>query len=165
METNSKMTEIESLFCEINKYDKYPLEWKMKKVCGEIKGFSFFPGGKGIFYNSEEGSDKSETISDKEYMILGNDWGTLKYYDSAMNEPEPKKDPTDPTSRNLLKLLKQVEIKPENCFFTNAILGVRTDREITAKPQGNEEFLYLCKEFFKKQVSVQIECLGKISKF
>ncbi len=151
------MTEIEDLINEIKRNRNYFTT--MEIVTGEIKGFSFFPGGKGTYYDSEESPDKSEKISDKEYMILGHDWGTLSYYNKDMNKPESKKDPTDPTCRNLKNLLEQVNIKPENCFFTNAILGVRKDIKITAKPPAfekeNEEFLRYCRDFFKKQVSIQ----------
>jgi len=167
-----KMTDTEKLFCEINKLKEYPPEWKMKKVCGEIKGFSFFPGGKGTFFNSYESSDKSEKISDKDYMILGNDWSTLKNYiiDIDPNRLEPDKNiHTDKTGINIMELLKQADIKPEKCFFTNAILGVRTKAGSTDKPpafeKGNEEFLSYCREFFKFQLSIQrpkaIFVLGK----
>ncbi|HEY6082996.1 MAG TPA: hypothetical protein VIU45_06025 [Chitinophagaceae bacterium] len=56
------MNEIESLFSIVDKYN-YPRD-TMVKIPSRISGVAFFPGGKGTI-------DNSNSISDKEIMVLG----------------------------------------------------------------------------------------------
>ncbi len=151
------MTEIELLF---NKIDKYPYPETMLKVCGEIKGRAFFPGGKGTF-------DNSNNISDKRIMILGQDFDCEKNFNISLvnGEEDIKK---NPTWRNLLEFLnKELKISSKDCFFTNAILGIRKGDKSTGKSPAfkNKVFIKNCQEFFMYQLEIQkpmaIFVLGK----
>lgn len=146
------MTEIKSLFEEAKNITSYSLA-DMKLIAGEITGISFFPGGKGTF-------DESELISDKDYMMLGQDWGTYPEFIIDVEKGQ-ENIRTNATWVNLLKLLKNeaLNIDPNNCFFTNAILGVREKGKSTgmcsAFKSGADEFLKDCQDFFFKQVIMQ----------
>ena len=141
-------SEIQELFDEIRKFDKYPLT--MAPICGEIADIAFFPGGKGIYY--------SENISDRKIMILGQDFGIEKNFievvkvgreDICQNQ----------TWRNVLDFLGQCHISPMDCFFTNAILGVRVGDNIKVDGKSpafkDKEFINYCWEFFLKQLEIQ----------
>lgn len=152
------MTELEVLFENIN--DNVAIFPKsMKPIAGEIKGIGFFPGGKGTFNNDD-------TIWDKEVMVLGQDFDTYENYNIAKENGQEDIE-KNPTWRNILEYLKSVDVSPSNCFFTNAILGCRTEGSSTGKsPAFKEtEFLRYCRSFLLRQLDMQqpkiIFVLGK----
>jgi uracil-DNA glycosylase len=153
------MNEIESLFERIDKFP-YPAK-TMIMVKGEINGLAFFPGGKGTYNNGS-------TISDKEIMILGQDFDCEDNFNvSRHNGKEDIKN--NPTWRNLLLLLNEANISPNNCFFTNGILGVRIGNKGTGRSPAflYPEFIADCQNFFLQQIELQkpktIFVLGKFS--
>ena len=152
------MNEVELLFSEI---DKFPYPATMKMVKGEIPNRAFFPGGKGTFGNGN-------IISDKDIMILGQDFDCEDNFEvSKKNGKEDIK--KNPTWRNLLAILSEVNISPDNCFFTNAIMGVRRGDKGTGKSPAfrNPEFIHACQDFFLEQIELQkpkaIFVLGKFT--
>ena len=141
------MTDIEKLKEQLNKLSSYPE--RMKKINLEIKGRAFFPGGKGTFANDE-------IISNKEIMILGQDFDTQKKYEVA--KANGGEDVTkNKTWKNLLSFLEQTKIQPENCFFTNAIMGVRLTDIATGESPAfkDKEFIGKCQDFFLFQLQLQ----------
>jgi uracil-DNA glycosylase len=144
------MTEIKALFDAVDQLN-YPAS--MLKVTGQILGRAFFPGGKGTF-------DNSDIISDKPIMILGQDFDTESNFEKAV-EAGQENIKRNATWRNLLKLLEQSGIKPQSCFFTNAIMGVRAENEGTTKNTGKSpafnhpDFVKQCQEFFLTQLQAQ----------
>jgi hypothetical protein len=152
------MDEIQLLFNEIDKLS-YPDSMKMVK--GEIEGRAFFPGGKGTFSNGN-------TVSDKDIMILGQDFDCEANFEvSKTNKKEDIN--KNPTWRNLLAILKEANISPDNCFFTNAILGVRKGSLGTGKSPAfrDSNFIKDCQNFFLYQIETQkpkaIFVLGKFA--
>jgi len=141
------MTEIETL---IVKLDTFPYPDSMDMVKAEIPGLAFFPGGKGIYH------DNDETISNKKIMILGQDFDSETSYQASFKagkEDEVK----NPTWRNLLAFLEKVGIDRSNCFFTNGIMGIRTDDKSTGPSPAfkDDVFLNNCRNFFLEQISIQ----------
>jgi len=150
-------TGIQQLFDEIRKCNFYPDT--MLKICGEIKGTAFFPGGVGTIDNSED-------LFSRKIMILGQDFDCeTNFNESVKRGFEDIKG--NPTWRNILKLLKECQIKIDECFFTNAILGIRKGSEGTGKSPAFQDlnFIDYCRSFFIKQVELQkprlIIVLGK----
>ncbi len=121
----------------------------MVKVRAEIKGRSFFPGGKGIV-------DGSDTISNKDYMVLGHDWGTLDWYKEDLRQGGTAND-NSRTWRNLESFLNQLHIELNHCFFTNAVMGVRKYGKSTGKSPGFDDpfFIRDCQTFFLEQLTIQ----------
>jgi len=127
----------------------------MKPINCTLTGLGFFPGGSGNYKNED-------CISTKEVMVLGQDFGTAEYVDNLPNGEDEK---SSATWRNLLKFLSDCEIKPENCFYTNAIMGVRKSMIIngkeTAKMTGkspafkDKNFIEQCQKLFLKQLELQ----------
>ena len=150
------MTEIETL---IQSLQKFPYPDSMKMVKGEILGRAFFPGGKGTF-------DLSDTISDKQIMILGQDFDCETGYAKSKNQGK-ENIKTNPTWRNILKFLDVIKIPHNNCFFTNAIMGVRIGNVATRQSPAfkHPDFIKDCQAFFLKQLELQkpkaIFVLGK----
>jgi len=151
------MTDTAKLFDRL-KQIKYPQT--MIGVQGELSGRAFFPAGRGTF-------DNDESIEDKNIMILGQDFDCETNYANTLkigHEDIVK----NHTWRNLLAFLKDVEgIEYNQCFYTNAILGIRVGDKGTGKSPAfkDEGYIKECKKFFLYQVEVQkpkaILVLGK----
>jgi len=165
------MTDYQKLFEELqtikypnaDKVEMIPIPYKDNGGQFNILKLGFFPAGRGTFLENDE------NISSKEIMILGQDFDCKDNYDKTdKNKTEGSK--KNATWRNLLSFLedlKEVRIVPENCFFTNAIMGVRKGDKGTGKsPAFNDEnFISECREFFLYQLQIQkpkaIFVLGK----
>ena len=148
------MTEIDILLTQARNL-AYPAS--MMPALQMIKGRAFFPGGSGVL-------DNSMTVSDKPIMVLGQDFDTATHYEkSLLDEKE-----CNPTWTNLLNLLKQAGINQHQCFFTNAIMGVRATGKNTSKSPAFKapDFLQACRQFFLDQLRVQqpklVLVLGKM---
>lgn len=140
------MTDTETLFAHARQLH-YPDTMQM--IAGEISGLAFFPGGRGTYNNDE-------TLRDKDIMLLGQDFDTEENFEKARaaGQEDKKK---NATWRNLLALLKETNVDPRNCFFTNAIMGVRKEGKGTGKSPAfkDKEFIEECRELFLKQLKVQ----------
>lgn len=150
------MTTVKKLFDALDDLT-YPKT--MKKVKGEISGLAFFPGGKGTF-------DNIDNLTNKSIMIIGQDFDSEKNYTLSLKSGKEDIN-KNPTWRNLIALLEEVNVSPDLCFFTNAIMGIRKGHKGTGKsPAFNDtNFIKKCQDFFLLQLIVQkpekILVLGK----
>ena len=158
--------------------DQYGKVAPVKKI---LLGTAFFPGGSGLwntppqkklprslqaFYDFFVNSEPP-AMPKKKIMILGNDFGLKDGYRGVRDNPY-RNLTSSSTWRNLLELLHRVGIKPKNCFFTNAYMGLRRSGKDTGPSPGatDPEFVERCEAFFlDKQIAVQkprlILALGK----
>jgi uracil-DNA glycosylase len=151
------MTDIELLFQRLDEYVYYPET--MMKVRGEVSRTAFFPGGKGTY-------DNSSNLANKPIMLLGQDFDCETNYKKALIEVQDdiRK---NPTWRNILQILYDVNVAPDICFFTNVILGIRKGSNGTGKSPAFEDrkFIDQCRDFFFYQLEIQkpesIFVLGK----
>lgn len=115
-----------------------------------IPGVAFFPGGRGLW------KDKDTDISGKKYMVLGQDFDTLTTFEKA--KAEGSEDVLkNATWRNLLTFLEQCGIAPEQCFFTNAIMGARLAGSNSGRSPAfkDKAFIEACRAFFLLQLEAQ----------
>ena len=120
--------------------------------------YGFFPLGLGLLSNDR----RVGKLDEKNYkvMILGNDFGTLKYLKTCEdNKAEASSNST------INNLLTKLNLAPNSTFYTNFHLGVRiqgtnTIREVELK----ENYKELCFKFFIKQLEIInpniVICLG-----
>lgn len=80
----------------------------------EMKGPGFFPGCIGTVRNDI--SLKALSV-----MVVGQDFDTAENHKN-IKDIEKGEVEKNTTWRNLKQLLKEININPEQCFFTNAIL-------------------------------------------
>ena len=141
------MTDIEFLKSKLAKINSYPSIFT--EVQCEIPGVGFFPGARGLWNPGDE------EISDKPIMILGHDFGAERDY--KLSVERGNENMTALTWKNLCKMLDFYGIEKEHCFFTNAIMGVRSEGSAIGKSPAFEypDYLNDCKDFLIKQISVQ----------
>lgn len=121
-------------------------------LVSQMKGPGFFPGCIGTI-------KKDTPLKGLSVMVVGQDFDTEanhKKIDAEKGEVEK-----NTTWRNLKKLLDEINIDPEQCFFTNAYMGLRPDSgngttkntgTSPAAQKGAEPFAKQCYEFFKIQL-------------
>jgi uracil-DNA glycosylase len=88
-------------------------------------------------------------------MILGHDFHSeVGYHDSLRHGMESE---SQPTWQSLRGVLKRAEIPLEDCFFTNAYMGLRKGATTTGPFPGrlDRDFCQYCKDFLLKQISAQ----------
>lgn len=117
----------------------------------QVTGCAFFPVGRGLW------EDGDTSLSNKKVMVLGQDFGTVQDVREKVL-PQGKESVTgNPTWRNLISVLQSAGIREEDCFFTNAIMGLRLDGKNTDTPSAfkHPAFLAACRAFFIEQLKAQ----------
>ena len=92
---------------------------------------AFFPGGLGC--SSRDGL--TEAALEGRVMFVGQDFGTLAYVEDVLARGNGEST-SNPTWRVLLTLLQASGIDPTQCFFTNALLGLRPGSSMTGTAPG-----------------------------
>jgi uracil-DNA glycosylase len=88
-------------------------------------------------------------------MILGHDFHSEAGYEESLRNGMESE--SQPTWENLTKVLRRAKISPEDCFFTNAYLGLRKGTKTTGPFPGrlHPGFCEYCKSFLLTQISTQ----------
>jgi len=107
----------------------------------EMKGPGFFPGCNGLQDNKSDSFDRF-------VMVVGQDFDTEENYQNIGEKGEVD---SNTTWRNLRKLLKDIHIPENFCFFTNAYMGLRKNgRNIGQSPaKKSPDFTKQCQIFSK----------------
>lgn len=99
-------------------------------------------------------------------MFVGQDWGGVANLDELKANKDA--DMKSATARNLRTLLEAAGIRLEECFFTNALFGIRSEGEkITGRSPGwkHKRFRQQCEEALIIQIEKiepkAIVCLGR----
>ena len=144
--------------------------------CYNKMQYGFFPFGLGILTENNKIKEAVPTIEVEEggVMVLGNDFGTVNYVNSYVNDPDKKIGETD--SKTIINFLDNVVLDKSKTFFTNFYLGVRLDdglykgtnmikRMYRDKPNKlKDDYKKLCYDFFIAQLELVkpriVICLG-----
>lgn len=119
----------------------------------KLTGQGFFPGGDGLWREDNELSvESSKRIRREGVMFLGNDFGTLRSYESL----RLKGFENPITWKNLKSRVRRAKIPPDYAFFTNSVLGLRLGSGTKALDkrdwQNSSQFAAFCQEFLLFQV-------------
>ena len=149
---------IEYLFNEQKKLP-YHRWYGVKPVKEMITRTAFFPGGSGLWLGRSGSwympSDRPDMPEGK-VMVLGNDFGQKWWHEKCLRENA--RDWKSKTWMYLRLLLQDAGIQPEDCFFTNAYMGLRSTGKSTGPSPGmvDPKFVEHCQLFFLgKQLPVQ----------
>ena len=118
-----------------------------------IAGTAFFPGGYGLWRPDVSAPLAPFPVGG--VMVLGHDFHSETGYEASLERGRESE--TQPTWQNLLRLLKEVEIAPEECFFTNVYMGLRAGTQTTGVFPGSRDpkFVERCRRFLAEQLAAQ----------
>lgn len=128
--------------------------------------YGFFPLGSGILSDDDEKNRTANAeIKEGGIMVLGNDFGTLKYIDEQC-----KQNLREPDNCKTILNLMDIGLNLNTTFFTNFYLGLKDDKRfkgitMTSNKNVTSEYRKFCHEFFLKQINFinprLVICLGK----
>jgi len=102
-------------------------------------------------------------------LIIGQDFGTFKDYKKRV-EGKGENTDTQSTWRQLKPMLENLGIAPNQCFYSNYIMGLRDTEKGNvgiSTSLADEGFIYLCKSFLDIQIKLlnpaKIIFLGKVA--
>jgi len=118
-----------------------------------IPGRAFFPGGYGLW-----DADKSYPLPPMPVggtMVLGHDFHSKQGYEESLKRGRESE--SQPTWRQLERVLDEVGIDPRRCFFTNIYMGLREGVATTGPFPGKDDraFTDHCRAFLSDQLRVQ----------
>jgi hypothetical protein len=128
----------------------YPLH--VIKVEARIAGTAFFPGGSGLFLEGRE----PETVEFPfgGVMILGHNFDSETGFRESLLRGREKLN--SGTWRSLIALLRAAQVPMEQCFFTNAFMGLCSgDNSLEYRGRDDERFRAACISFLKTQIAFQ----------
>jgi uracil-DNA glycosylase len=142
---------VEGLFAAMAEVAPYPE--KVIPVPNRIAGTAFFPGGSGLW--GVEPGRALPAMPVCGVMVLGHDFHSEDAF--ARSFAAGTEVPGNPTWQNLLRLLQEVRIPLERCFFTNAYMGLREGAATTGKFPGSRDrgFVERCRRFLRRQLPAQ----------
>ena len=117
-----------------------------------LVGQGFFPGGDGLWRNADQSSLRQPSRHAFPYrgiMFLGNDFDTLASFQKLRLHENP------PTWWRLRQRLESADTPGEIGFYTNAYLGLRSDRSALAHPIDHTTFNAFCAEYLALQIRAQ----------
>jgi hypothetical protein len=122
------------------------------RITERIEGTAFFPGGSGLFLEGRDRQDVQFPFGG--VMVLGHNFDS----ESGFNKSFARKGEILATGTwgPLLKVLKEASIPFEQCFFTNAFMGLcEGDDSSDFAGRSNERFRNACLAFLKTQIEIQ----------
>ena len=139
-------------------FGEYPEGVEAVPAC--ITGLAFFPGGAGL-WGAAMGRPLPPMPMGK-IMIVGHNFDSKDNYQKSL--AKGAENVNGSTWRTLLALLSACGIAPEDCFFTNAYMGLKADiNKATGKisstgafPGAKDHFFsYRCRAFLLRQIREQ----------
>lgn len=83
-------------------------------------------------------------------MFVAHNFGTSKQFSDLRQRGGEQ---NSPFWKILIKYLDKAGVQPENCFFTNVLMGLQPIKATGSMPKG-QEFREQCEEFFLRQIEI-----------
>lgn len=115
-----------------------------------IPGTAFFPGGHGLWRGPLERGPLPKHFPLSPVMFVGHNFDSVRAFNrSLINGGEP----TGPFWTKLIAILDAASISPEDCFFTNALMGLKPGSATGSMP-GVAGYKKQCLLFLREQVEI-----------
>jgi len=136
----------------------------VRRVGEPIDGTAFFPGGHGVWRGLEPHGPMPEHFPDVRVMFVGHNFDSvLGYQRSCRRGIEVIR---GVTWRRLLEYVHHAGLQPEQCFYTNALMGLQPTRSV-GPLKTTELFRDQCRSFLREQIDVVkpavIAALGNVA--
>ena len=145
---------VDGLFREMNELVPSALYHpaQVVQISGLILGTAFFPGGYGLYL--EERDRNAVKFPFGGVMILGHNFDSETGFTQSLKRG--KENLNKGTWGSLRRLLKGAGVPDDECFFTNAFMGLcEGDDNKKYKGRGNPDFRAGCLKFLKAQIRIQ----------
>jgi uracil-DNA glycosylase len=110
-----------------------------------IAGTAVFLGGTGLWSGDCLGGSLPEYLPERPVMFVGHNFGNITQERHGEVESDFWK--------RLKGILKQTHVEPEECFFTNALMGLKPGSATGSMP-STPDYKRECREFLGKQVQI-----------
>jgi uracil-DNA glycosylase len=122
------------------------------RISKRISGTAFFPGGYGLWNTQPDKPLPPMPIGG--VMVVGHNFDSEASFNRSFSHAGENLKGS--TWRNLLAFLKQVEILPERCFFTNAYVGLQAGNRAVGSFPGKRdpEYVCWCQNFLLEQIKL-----------
>ncbi len=139
------------LFQEMRQVEPYPMG--VKPIPEQIQSTAFFPGGYGLWLESNSGS--LPEFPYEGIMVIGRDFDSEANYRKTLSNP--RNNQTAGTWKNITRFFKEIPLPMHRCFFTNAYMGLREGTESKGNFPGamDSGFVDRCRSFLRRQIEVQ----------
>lgn len=158
MHEESNQHPVERLAEMLVEFGDYPQGVEPVPAC--ITGLAFFPGGAGLWGAAMGRSLPPMPMG--RVMVVGHNFDSVDGYHRSL--AQGAENVNGPTWRTLLALLGECGITPEDCFFTNAYMGLKADSGTATRKSSStgvfpgasdHSFSYRCHAFLLKQIREQ----------
>jgi len=124
----------EYLFAELPKFYT-DLPDQIVHVPEMVKTTAFFPGGRGLWLNKNDGSTPLDV------MVLGQDFSTEDQHKSIL--AGETQDTRTPTWKNFIDIAERVGLDLNRCFFSNVMMGLRRGKSSVGLFPGFTDETYM----------------------
>ena len=140
----------EELFTLLDQFGTYPNG--VIQISERIDGTAFFPGGWGLW--NTQPHELLPLVPIGGSMVLGHNFDSEAGFQRSLRHGSENL--KSATWGNLLAFLEQVGISPEQCFFTNAYVGLRAGKHAMGAFSGarDPEFVCWCRTFLLTQLQL-----------
>lgn len=120
-----------------------------------VEGTSFFPGGKGLWCGEAPHARLPEIFPERPFMFVGNYWFNEEGFRQAKERGVEDVDQKTGFWASLRAYLKAADILEEQCFFTNAFMGLTPGKSAAqGRVTGGPAFWTECRAYFNEQIRI-----------
>lgn len=136
------------------------------RLVGEaIDGTAFFPGGHGLWRGTTPYGPLPDYFPEAPVMFVAHNFDKIAGYERS------RKRGVEPlgaaTWKNLIAYLAFADLNPDQCFFTNALMGLQPTKAL-GKLKTTDVFREQCRSFLAEQIAIVqpllIVALGEVAR-
>jgi uracil-DNA glycosylase len=131
--------------------DYHPAVGKTGRTLNElIRGTAFFPGGSGLWRGSNPFGQLPDFFPEAPLMIIGHNFDSIAAHATSMDRGGEAQ---SLFWRILLAYLSAAAIRPDRCFFTNALMGLKHGSAVGSMP-AVAAYHDQCQAYLARQIEI-----------
>jgi hypothetical protein len=123
----------------------------VQRIGEPIGGTAFFPGGHGVWRGLTPYGTLPQTFPEQSAMFVGHNFDKVKGYERSLQRGIEAINGT--TWRKLREYIAFAELRSEECFFTNALMGLQPENSL-GPLKTTDRFRAECREFLREQIRI-----------
>ncbi len=127
----------------------------VRRVGEPINGTAFFPGGHGVWRGVTPRGSLPQAFPEQSVMFVGHNFDKVEGYERSLKRGTEAINGT--TWRKLREYIAFADLQPEECFFTNALMGLQPERS-RGPLKATDRFRAECRHFLDEQIGIVQPC-------